>query len=131
MMNDELQAGHFVQHLRKHDASLRRARFIRPAERPPDFILRLRFHQIVRKIRRARRMNPHGLSKFFHLLEHGAEFLSVESLAAYVRKDLNSTCAQLGDCPARFFYRTFGIAHRNRWNETWKTLRVFLTKLSH
>ena len=96
-MSDDPDAGETIEQPRKDQPLHRRARFERPAERPPDLVLRLLLADVVRETGAARRMQQDRTSHPVGRFEQGEESRIVERHSVHVREHLDPEGAELGD----------------------------------
>src|SRR5262249_54549452 len=101
------------------------AAFVWPAERPPDFILGLRFGLVVRKIRPSRWMHPYRNIAARRFVEQRLKLGQVQGLSGGVGIDLNSKRSQLIDSAVHFLQVLFGIVNRQTRDKAGKSFRVF------
>ena len=112
-----LRFGQAVENARKHHAGHGDAGFVRPAESPPDFVLRFFLGEVIGKVGRTRGMQPDRHIEPRRFFEHGQKFRLVERLAQHVGVELNAFGAEFFHGAARFLRGLIRTAHGQRCEE--------------
>ena len=109
----------------------RRARVVRPAERPPDLELRSILRLEVGHVGAAIGMEPDRQVVRRHRLEERQELGRRNRLAGDVREDLESARVQLVDGAMQFAERRIRIGERQRRDERGEAIGILPHQLRH
>ena len=101
-----------VHDLGEHQAGHGGRGFVRPAERPPDFVERFLLVDIVRHVGPARRMQPDRLAELVHFFPERQILRPVERLARDVGVDLHAERTELLDRALRLAHAGVGRIER-------------------
>ena len=124
-MRDDFDLGKAIEDSGENHAGHENARFIGPAENPPQLVFRFFLGQIIGEARAARRMHPDRHIEFRRFLEDGQEIGLVERTAIHVGKNLHADGAKIFYGALDLFYRGGGIIHRQGGHKSGKAIRMF------
>ena len=120
-MRDDLQRGPPIEIAGKDQPRHRDARFVRPAERPPQLELRLLLCRVIGKGPASRGVQPDGAADLRHALEDRQEVRLVQRTAVHVRKHLDSRRAEVADGAVDLPNRRVRVVHRHRCDKPGET----------
>ena len=131
MVGDDLQIRLPVKQTREEQPTHRHRRFVRPAERPPEVVLRARLARVVCECRGAGRMHPDRQVDRRHALEHLQVFRLVERLPVHIREHLHTSSAELVDGAPDLAHRRLRVVHRQRGDEAGEAVGIALDQPGH